>query len=206
MKAYIATFLASSVLALQPRQDGRTAVVDLRITTGPTLQLASGVLYGTPDTLNQIPDIFYTAPKLRYFRAGGAQLFAAGQRGWHWNEYVPRFQSTLSNYKTARKYGGEFQLLPHDIWGTDTVNSSTRWPGDNGDWRSYDLFIDRLIADIKANNMLPGLKIDIWNEPDYPAFWTRSQEQYFELWRRTYRKFRCAISIDLWTVTGTDIL
>lgn len=192
MKFVITGLLASGAIAslLESRQSDRTAVVDLAITKGPALQLASGIIYGTPDTLNQIPDALYTGPKLKYFRAGGAQLFGAGQRGWHWNEYKPRFQSTLNNYKTARKYGGEFQLLPHDIWGTDTINSTTHWPGDNGDWTSYDAFIKQLIADIKANNMIPGLKIDIWNEPDYAWFWARPKEQYLALWKRTYKKFR----------------
>lgn len=129
MKSLI-TLLFTSIAAgspLESRQSAQTAVVDFAVSRGAPSQFASGVLYGTPDTLDQIPDVFYTAPKLKYFRAGGAQLFANGQRGWHWNEYGPRFQSTLNNYKTARKYGGEFQLLPHDIWGTDTVNSTTLW-------------------------------------------------------------------------------
>ncbi|PGH17720.1 hypothetical protein AJ80_04728 [Polytolypa hystricis UAMH7299] len=193
MKAFTLGLLAAAAASASPleaRQSQSTAVLDLAVKRGAPQQLASGVLYGTPDTPNQIPDHFYTGPKLKYFRAGGAQLFGNGQRGWHWNEYPARFQSTLSNYRTARKYGGEFQLLLHDIWGTDTINSTTAWPGDNGNWNSYEAFLDRLIADIKANDMVPGLKIDIWNEPDFPWFWTRSTEQWLELWKRTYAKFR----------------
>ena len=192
MKLNILALTATSALAspFESRQSGKTATVDLSVNRGTPQQLASGVLYGTPDVQNTIPDHFYTDINLKRFRAGGAQLFNTGQRGWIWNEYGPRFQSTLSNYQTARKYGGEFQLLPHDIWGTDTTNSSSAWPGDNGNWADYDRFVDRLIADIKANNMITGLKIDIWNEPDYPAFWTKSRAQYLELWRRTYKKFR----------------
>ncbi|KAJ5092649.1 hypothetical protein NUU61_007519 [Penicillium alfredii] len=44
----------------------------------------------------------------------------------------------LYNYQTCRKHGAQFILLPHDIWGTDHVNSSTAWPGDNGDWSDYE--------------------------------------------------------------------
>lgn len=193
MKFFSVIALPAVIVASSPlerRQSSITAVLDLSIQQGAPQQLASGVLYGIPDTPNQIPDNFYTEPKLKYFRAGGAQLFGKGQRGWHWNEYTARFQSTLSNYQTARKYGGEFQILPHDIWGTDTVNSSTVWPGDGGDWKSYDAFLDRLIADIKANNMVPGLKVDIWNEPDGSLFWNRPMSQWLELWRRTCLKFR----------------
>ncbi|KAI6777664.1 uncharacterized protein J7T54_002737 [Emericellopsis cladophorae] len=178
------------LVALASAQSSITAVLDVAVRNGAPQQLASGIIYGTPDVQNQIPDRFYTETKLKYFRAGGAQLFGVGQRGWHYNEYPARFQSTLSNYRTARKYGGEFQILPHDIWGTDTANSSTHWPGDNGDWSSYDRFLDRLIADIKANNMVPGLKIDIWNEPNLPLFWNRGLQQWLDLWRRTHQRFR----------------
>ncbi|KAH8193549.1 hypothetical protein TruAng_012284 [Truncatella angustata] len=192
MQTFVFNLLAAAVMAssLDTRQSATPAVLDLAITQGTPQQLASGILYGVPDVEDQIPDVYYTGPKLNKFRAGGAQLFDVGQRGWHWNEYSVRFQSTLSNYRTARKYGGVFQLLPHDIWGTDTVNSTTAWPGDNDDWTSWDAFIDQLIADVKIYNMTPGLQIDIWNEPDNAPFWTRTIPQYLELWRRTYIKFR----------------
>jgi hypothetical protein len=189
-----ALLLLVSVVAgavLEGRQsNSRRAVVDAGVRRGEAKQLASGILYGIPASQNQIPDRFYTEAKLKYFRAGGAQLFNVGQRGWHMGEYPARFQSTLSNYRTARKYGGEFQLLPHDIWGTDTVVQNTKWPGDNGDWSDYDRFLDALIRDIKANDMIPGLKIDIWNEPNLSIFWKRSREQWLATWKRTYDRFR----------------
>jgi hypothetical protein len=89
---------------LVPRASTTTAIVDLSANLGSPRYLAAGIIYGEPDTLNQIPDKFYTEPGLNYFRAGGAQL-EAPNRGWIWNEYNGRFQSTLNNYKTARKYG-----------------------------------------------------------------------------------------------------
>jgi hypothetical protein len=192
MKFSTTLLLASGVIAtpLVSRQNDKTAVVNLAVTRGPTKQLASGILYGTPDTPNQIPDYLYEGPKLKYYRAGGAQLFKVGERGWHWGEYKPRFESTLSNYNTARKYGGIFQMLPHDIWGTDTVNDTTKWPGDDGDWSSYEAFLDQLMKDLKAHNMIPGLQLDIWNEADYQWFWKRDTDRYLELWKRTYQKFR----------------
>ena len=76
------------------------------------------------------------------------------------------------------------------MWGTDHANSSTAWPGDGGNWASYDAFLNQLISDIKANNMLPGLVIDIWNEPDQPIFWARSEQQWADLYGRTYKRFR----------------
>ncbi|KAL6407778.1 glycoside hydrolase family 39 protein [Ilyonectria robusta] len=39
-------------------------------------------------------------------------------------------------------------------------------PGDNGDRSDFDNFLDVVINRIVVNDMLPGLHIDIWNEPD----------------------------------------
>ncbi len=67
----------------QVRQVAGTSTVDLRNITGPPEHLASGFIYGIPDTPNQIPDHFYTQMGFRYARAGGAQVPAPG-RGWIW--------------------------------------------------------------------------------------------------------------------------
>lgn len=181
---------ATGAVLEQRRAFPRRAVLDAGVQRGEAQQLASGVLYGIPGTPDQIPDHFYTDAKLKYFRAGGAQMFNVGERGWHLGEYTARWESTLSNYRTARKYDGEFQLLPHDIWGTDTAAQDDVWPGDNDDWSDYEEFLDTLIDDIKANNMTAGLKIDIWNEPNLDIFWKRSLPQWLELWKRTFAKFR----------------
>ena len=69
-------------------RDGTTAVVNFSNNTGTPKHLASGILYGLPDTPNQIPSLFYTDIGFNYARAGGAQIGAPG-RGWIWgvNEY-----------------------------------------------------------------------------------------------------------------------
>lgn len=97
----------------------------------------------------------------------------APNRGWVWGstEYKGRLTSTLSNYKTCRKYNASVIIYPHDLWGTDNTNSSSHWPGDNGDWADYDKFVKQLMNDISANNALAGLVWDIWNEPDINIFW-----------------------------------
>lgn len=71
-----------------------TAVVNLGNNTGEPSHYASGILYGVPDTPDQIPDNFYTDIDFKYLRAGGAQVASPG-RGWIWNEYPVR-----SNTKT----------------------------------------------------------------------------------------------------------
>ncbi|KAJ5389201.1 uncharacterized protein N7496_000269 [Penicillium cataractarum] len=173
-------------------RDTVTAQVNFNNNTGTPQHLASGLLYGVPDTLNQIPAHFYQNIGYNYERAGGAQVAAPG-RGWIWGltEYKNRFKSALSNYQTAREYDATFIFLIHDLWGADgTQNSSAPYPGDNGDWTSWDEYLTQLFSDIKANSMTTGLVIDIWNEPDLTAFWNRDQSQYLEMWGRTYYKFR----------------
>lgn len=102
-----------------------------------------------------------------------------------------RFQSCLDNYNTARKYGANFIFLIHDLWGADgTQNSSAPYPGDNGDWSYWDDYFNQLIADMQANNMIDGVVIDLWNEPDGNGFWARSQDQYLQYWGRSYDQFR----------------
>lgn len=165
--------------------------VDLSIQRGKPQNLASGFIYGIPDTLNQIPGHYYTDMGFRYGRAGGAQE-GAPNRGWIWGmtDYQGRLKSTLTNYRTCREYGADFIILPHDIWGTDQSNSSTVWPGDGGDWADYDRFIAQLMADLKANDALEGLVWDIWNEPDLEIFWARGQQQWIDLYVRTHRMLR----------------
>lgn len=186
----LAVASAAPAEPLAPRQSS-SAIVDLSVNTGNPKHLASGFIYGIPDQPNQVQDHWYTDIAFQYGRAGGAQL-GAPNRGWIYglNEYKGRLSSTLSNYNTCRKYGASFILLPHDIWGTDHANSSTVWPGDNGNWADYEKFLAQLMADLKANNALAGLVWDIWNEPDISIFWERSQQQWVELYVRTHRILR----------------
>ncbi|KAJ3519331.1 hypothetical protein NM208_g14165 [Fusarium decemcellulare] len=51
-------------------------------------------------------------------------------------------------------------------------------------------FLRRLIADVKANDMLPGLVIDLWNEPDLDGFWNRPWSQYVEYYVRASKLLR----------------
>lgn len=99
----------------------------------------------------------------RWGRTGGAQ-YGAPKRGWNWGhaEYQGRLQSTLSNYRSMRKVGAECIIYPHDIWGTDSLNSSSYWPGDNGNWQPYESFVKALMNDLASNNALEGLVWDIW--------------------------------------------
>ncbi|PVH80942.1 glycoside hydrolase family 39 protein [Cadophora sp. DSE1049] len=186
---------SASSVEVAKRQLG-TATVSLAQPSGTPSHLASGFIYGIPDNSSsistQIPDHFYTDIKFNYCRAGGAQL-PAPSRGWIFGieEFDNRFASALSNYRTSRKFGARYILLVHDLWGADSLQSSSSvFPGDNGDFSNYNAFLDRLIASLKSNNMIDGLDIDIWNEPDIQGFWTRTPEQWVQMWGVGYHRFR----------------
>ncbi|KAB5577962.1 glycoside hydrolase superfamily [Coniochaeta sp. 2T2.1] len=172
-----------------------TATVDLHSPLGAPQFLGSGFIYGFPDNGVQpetvIPDHLVTGFKFNANRAGGAQIPAKGWATGGLAGYQARFDSALSNYRTTRKYGGEFILLPHDIWGADGgQGASVPYPGDGGDWENMEAFWNQLISDLKANNMLDGLVLDLWNEPDLDIFWARSWDQYLEYFVRATKLVR----------------
>lgn len=151
---------------------------------------SSTLVSGSTSLQSSVLMYSYTDVGLQYGRAGGAQL-PAPNRGWNWgkSEYPGRFAATLANYKEIRRAGGKFILLPHDLWGVDDRNSSYVWPGDGGNWSNYDAFLNQLISDLKANNMLGGLVWDIWNEAD-GYFWNGNRQQWLDLYLRTHKRLR----------------
>jgi hypothetical protein len=190
-------FLAfhSTGAAIHPRQAPKgSANVNLAQRTGSAKFLASGFIYGFPDNGSQadtsIPANLVTDIKFIASRAGGAQLPSKGWAADGYQGYIPRFNSTLSNYRTTRKYGGDFILLPHDLWGADGGQGDSTYPGDNGNWTSMESFYAQLIKDIKANNMLEGLVFDIWNEPDLDIFWDRPWSQFLDYYGRAHQILR----------------
>jgi hypothetical protein len=69
-----------------------------------------------------------------------------------------RFASALSNYRTARKYNADFIFLIHDLWGADgTQNSTAPYPGDNGDWTSWDDYLTQVCLCLCSKNPSPRL-------------------------------------------------
>jgi hypothetical protein len=192
--------VVGKVRALGIRQASNgIATVNIANITGPTSYLASGWIYGFPDNGTEadfaIPENFVRDVKFHSARAGGAQIPAKGYVA-SLEDYIRRFDSTLSNYRTTRHYGGDFILLIHDLWGADGGNIST-FPGDGGDWSRADAFLKQLAGDLKANNMFDGLVLDLWNEPDGSNFWDRPWEQYLQYWIRSYNFFRQVISTDI---------
>lgn len=104
-----------------------------------------------------------------------------------------RFATVEANYRTTISHKGTFILLLPGLWGADGTQGgkSSRYPGDDNDWKDWDAFLAHLFRDLKANRMTTNLVIDIWNEPDLgDVFWGREQAQYLEMWSRTFQKCR----------------
>ncbi|KAJ0385211.1 hypothetical protein COL922a_006807 [Colletotrichum nupharicola] len=182
---FVALNIGQTTAFMVPRAASGAATVDLSTSTGEARFLGSAFIYGFPDNGtdadSSIPDYFATDIKFNACRAGGAQTPYAGWTGGGYDGYIGRFNSTLSNYRTTRKFGAGFILLPHDLWGSDgSLGGDGLYPGDNGDWSEMEAFLAQVIKDLKENDMLEGLVFDIWNEPELEIFWARAWDQYLE--------------------------
>ncbi|MDP4511358.1 RICIN domain-containing protein [Nonomuraea turcica] len=161
--------------------------VDFAVAGGTPTYRASGWIYGMTENASGPADHFFRDVKFRSMRAGGAQLDSPG--GWVSGAYERRWNATLAQARRTIALGGQFIILPHDLWGADGYPIS-RFPGDNGNWSDYDAFLTRLINDVRSAGIT--VQWDIWNEPNISLFWNRPQAQYLELWRRSYQRIRAA--------------
>jgi Ricin-type beta-trefoil lectin domain-like len=187
-RTLLATLAVATALltnAAPARAADESITVNFSVAGGSPTYRASGWIYGMTENASGPADHFYRDVKFRYMRAGGAQLGQPG--GWVAGTYQRRWNSTLAQARRTIALGGQFVLLPHDLWGADGYPIS-RFPGDNGDWTDYDAFLTRLISDVRAAGI--AVQWDICNEPNLGLFWNRPQAQYFELWRRTYQRLR----------------
>lgn len=78
-----------------------------------------------------------------------------------------------------------------DVFKADgTQGSDGIWPCDNGDCTEWDNFLRQVVTDLKANNMIEGLEIDLWNEADSSGFWAKSRSQYLQTYNWAYHRLR----------------
>ncbi|MEV4215949.1 RICIN domain-containing protein [Micromonospora sp. NPDC049662] len=180
----LAATTAVTVAASPAQAADESISVNFSTTTGTPTYRASGWIYGMTENASGPPDHFYRDVNFRYMRAGGAQLPGSG---WVGGNYDRRWNATLAQARRTVALGGQFILLPHDLWGADGAGIS-RFPGDNGNWTDYDNFLNRVIGDVRASGLT--VQWDIWNEPNITIFWNRPISQYLELWRRTYQRLR----------------
>ncbi|MGN9911316.1 cellulose binding domain-containing protein [Phytohabitans sp. LJ34] len=196
----IGALAAAATVAASPTAQAADESISVNFANagGAPTYRASGWIYGMTENAAAPADNFYREVKFRYMRAGGAQLDSPG--GWVSGKYDRRWNATRAQLLRTRSLGGEFIILPHDLWGADGYPIS-RFPGDNGNWADYDAFLTRLINDVRATGA--PVQWDIWNEPNLGLFWNRPQSQYFELWRRTYPRIRAAFPSHL--IVGPSI-
>jgi hypothetical protein len=192
-----AVTLTALTIGLVPATGAHAAdtsvTVDFATAGGAPTYHGSGTLYGmTPDG-SLPPDHFYKDIKWHFERAGGAQLNSGGY-ATSLADYQTRWNATLAQYKRTVALGGTFILLPHDLWGADSTTSQP-FPGDNGDWTTFDTFVNQLFSDVKANNMT--VEWDLWNEPNGQGFWPRPETQYLQMWSRFYTDVRAAFPSQL---------
>ncbi|WDZ85862.1 RICIN domain-containing protein [Micromonospora cathayae] len=182
--ALLAATAAVTVAGSPAQAADESITVNFATTTGTPTYRASGWIYGMTENASGPADHFYRDVRFQYMRAGGAQLPGSG---WVGGSYDRRWNSTLAQARRTIALGGQFIILPHDLWGADGAAIS-RFPGDNGNWTDYDNFLTRLVNDVRASGL--SVQWDIWNEPNITLFWNRPIAQYLELWRRTHQRIR----------------
>jgi hypothetical protein len=170
-----------------------SVTLDMAMTAEAPSYRASGFIYGIAQTGTDPPNALLTDIKVRHLRVGGAQI-GCPNGGFVNGQYAARFNAVKAYYAKAKQIGATLLILVHDVWGADAVCKVPRWPGAGGDWSEYNDFMTQLLNDAKANGMTgPDVRWELWNEPDYAAFWGASQAQWLEMWKRGYQLVRAAI-------------
>lgn len=170
-----------------------TTMIHLDRCSGRPQHYAAGVLYGVSGTDANL-QAYLKEAGIDHVAAGGAQTSTSGW-GSSVEAYKARFATVIDDAKRVHELGGTVIIKTSDLWGADDTQPATfPFPGDNGDWTSYDKFIQQLISDIKSSGL--ALKyvtqIDVWNEPDGKIFWNRSQDQFLEMYKRGVGALRAA--------------
>jgi hypothetical protein len=184
---------AASCVPPNPPSAKDSVIVDMGVTSGAPTYRASGFIYGISQDGSQPPLATLSDIEVRHLRVGGAQI-GCPSGGYVNGQYAARWNAVKAYYAKAKATGATLLVLVHDIWGADAVCKVPRWPGGGGDWSEYTRFVTQLIGDMKANGMTgPDVRWDLWNEPDYSAFWGGTQAQWLEMWKRGYQQVRAAI-------------
>ncbi|KAK7458323.1 hypothetical protein Landi51_01146 [Colletotrichum acutatum] len=192
LRAVICLVTTAIVLTLTRRDVNPDAisVVNLAVDRGESQHGASGVLYSLPLDQNQIPDKWFIDMDYGYSPRGGGSSLTAGGHAWitSFNDYKVRMNGVIFNYRIVRKYNSTCTTMMSDLWGADGGQRETNGPspGDGGDWTQWDQFLAQVVKDLRQNDALEGMSLDIWNEPNGEVYWDRPQAQYHEAWAHAY--------------------
>ncbi|VUC29732.1 unnamed protein product [Clonostachys rosea] len=196
---------SSTVTASNSVTASGTATVTLDSASGTAAFIANGVHNGIPPNdfssyvkgtppakaavQTQIPDQFFSGIKLQNARGGQGNL-PKPSRGWMYGkeEYKNRFRAFHSDYLTTRKFGGNYTLMLGNLFGQR--NDTSPHPGDDGDWASWDEFVTTICSDLVKNNILDGLDIEIWNEPDIQFYYYST---WLQVWGRAFYQLKAKL-------------
>ncbi|KAF3019770.1 hypothetical protein E8E14_011398 [Neopestalotiopsis sp. 37M] len=188
----VATLLTTSALAAIVAADtlSGTSSIWLGNNTGGTNLMGSGILLGSPLNPNQIPDSYWSDIGFWNMRSGGSQLNES--RGWTYgyDDFLGRYESLKADYEVAKRHGARFQIMIHDMWGTDFYPSidATPMPGDNGSYEEFDNFLDTFFGLLVQDNIIDNVWWDLWNEVDNVDFLNRGLDRWLEYWGHAYHK------------------
>jgi hypothetical protein len=161
-----------------------SVTLDMAVAEGLPNYLASGFIYGIARDGLQPPTKLLTDIKVQGFRAGRGSG-GCGEAGWKGS-----WKTIEGYYSKAKEMGVPMEMVLSEMWLYECP-----LPGLNGDWTAFTSFINLVIDSVKANGMTgPDLRWEIWNESDYtPTFWSGTQVQWLETWKRAYQQIRTAI-------------
>lgn len=184
--------LVVAILATLATAD--TTTVNLNACSGTPQHFAQGLLYGISGS-NTPPNSYYTDLAINYESAGGAQFNSqpAGYAG-SLASYNYRFQTLVDAHTRIRGNNGVLIVKMADLYGADfTQSSSFVYPGDNGNWATYDAFVQQVISDLKSKGLAQAYttQVEIWNEPDI-NFGGRPQSQCNAMFVRGTKAIRAA--------------
>lgn len=93
-------------------------------------------------------------------------------------------ERAFNSYERIYRLGAINEVVLSSAW---TYNPQI-FPGDNNNWYLWDKLVDEILQQVIDKNY--KFNYDIWNEPDYPYFWTRTENQFLRMWTRTVNKIR----------------
>jgi hypothetical protein len=88
-------------------------------------------------------------------------------------------------YSRAIGFGARYMFVVSDLWGYPGAG----WYGRRAPWEDWDAW-SAFVRDLARRNRDRDMVWDVWNEPDVPYFWTGTQAQYHELYRRAFVAIR----------------
>jgi xylan 1,4-beta-xylosidase len=97
------------------------------------------------------------------------------------------WRGSLASAPYARTigFGAQYMVVISDLWGYPGAG----WYGRQAPWEDWDAWSD-FVRDLARRNRDRNIVWDVWNEPDTPYFWTGTEAQYHELYRRAYVAIR----------------